>query len=319
MKTKNLGYILLFLQLLTCSTVLASSQLSKILNLRYAKDLYTRTHLQKLKVLESVPPLFSEKIDLPHLKKSLEIELIKTFPQRVDVNLYNVDEDNLLSAKEMAILVSLENEKRNVVGFSSKIFSIENGEVKYESGYIKKDINEKGLQGFSKDLNNVFQRILPLYGVHREYIEADWIGRYVWIKAGYKMDSSQKLSFNGDEVELGELVVNNFKRFLKHREIAENDVCFSDGIKLTKLTDYSKLMDLSFLLTVQSCSGKKVKFHALVDDSVYEDGYDHLGKSFVLDSPDKKQGQKNSIFYSDMLDVPLSDRSLPIWRGFKDF
>lgn len=180
-------------------------------------------------------------------------------------------------------------------GFSANIFDVYLNHEKYEK------------HGFANDIL-VFLRnqVYPRFNVKREKLKADYIGRYVWAKLGFKFAENYwyKDGGQGKALKLWEVARLNLSRFM-----TQNNICLSD----LGLNDLNELRDPVDFANLKLKGGGKIKVEPQDGDKFMLNQCNvDLGKAFMIGS----YMPSNSYIVS-MARSKLSAVYMPYWNGFR--
>ena len=300
----------IFFLLLSLQTTYAFSS-SQIQALKtFVRDSETLSHLSKFSKVNTTSPW-------QKMARDFQLDLEKKVGLPTNVEMYSYEQEE--QKQGFGMVVSVEPKPGEVAAYSTRIFLL-NEKSKWETalGYVRKNPDYGNVHGFARSITDSAKSILPQFGFKQDSILCDWLGRYVWAKYGYKVDRDSKVVFDGDEITLGKLIQGNYERFKEFYEIDDSEVCIAcrqGACPLEGDLDLSNPLSLSKL---KLCSNKKISIKAHTDIGEYSDQKLDLGMAFILAPAGKSKDQQSEVFYPEYPEWKMSDRSMPMWKGYLD-
>jgi hypothetical protein len=159
--------------------------------------------------------------------------------------------------------------------------------------------------GIARDfLTFLRDQVYNVVGVKREQLKADYVGRYVWARLGFKFDKSYWYKDNGQgkAVKLWEMAQLNLGRFLAANEMGVEDL----GVKLEDLREPNDFAELqgSRKVPIQVMDGTGY----LCDSAELE-----VGKAFLLGDYRRSGGE----YILSRARAKLSPIFMPYWNGYR--
>lgn len=189
--------------------------------------------------------------------------------------------------------------------------------AKISTVYLNRDyISGSGyadaLLGFLK------KEIYPVLKTAREELKADFVGRYVWGKAGFQFVEKYWFKDAGGKkgtMSLMEMAQRNFERFLSKHSIKVNQLKMVHGRKSVSIESIQELKTPADFAAVVHIKGKKIKVAALKDENALSKPEPmNIGKAFMLSSylPEGK------AFIRSQGMVNFSVTALPYYNAYRD-
>lgn len=167
-----------------------------------------------------------------------------------------------------------------------------------------------GIAGY---LQRFFDKVLyqPL-GVKNEFLRANYVGRYVWAKEGFRFIDLVRWSQIKDPkltLSYSEMMRINFRRFLAAHRIAVTDLNIPSLEVLTEPTD---------LIDVRHRDGLKLWIQPMLGSNYLGHPVEMtIGKAFMM-SDDAPEDRESIQMVGGLGRMVFSGRSMPPWHGVRD-
>ncbi len=208
--------------------------------------------------------------------------------------------------------------------FASKIFHDKDGELVAEIEHVRFDKNSLTVSGIGRAVILFLDaEVYAPLGIRRELIKADYIGRHVWAKLGYKFLEKYWLKDvgGGPPIKYWELARKNFARYLKRRKLNLKDLVVYQGGKARPLSSLDELVDPIDFASVRHKKGDTISVRPLIgqdakDRYVLGDAVDlHVGQGFMVG--DYTTDGKGDYIVS-MARTKFAADAMPYWNGYRE-
>jgi hypothetical protein len=184
---------------------------------------------------------------------------------------------------------------------------------------IKLDTANAAGKGIAAELIPFMGQQIKKSGLDRLDLDADWMGRVVWAKRGFKFDPDVYHLRNGEKISQVDLARENLGRFLDANDMKLEELqTLSASGELIPVTSMNQLKEPLDFINLVHKDGKKVKVRKYVDQGKYDPEVEEsVGTAFSLGPSLRREGQKLEIIGTD--DVQISDQALFNWMGVLKF
>jgi len=183
---------------------------------------------------------------------------------------------------------------------------------------IKVDVDQVQARGLGGLLYEQLIHFVQSLGAPKLFLNADWSGRLVWAKKGFRFDSSYRPKLDGREVSQRELFQQNFLRFLNEYHIDIRELGIRTDASVIPLSRVEQLVEPRDFAQVVALDGRKVVADQYVDAwRAREQVESDVGVAFLLKPYFARVGQRHSVFQPDDSSF-VADHAAPSWMGVLD-
>jgi hypothetical protein len=180
---------------------------------------------------------------------------------------------------------------------------------------IKVDLDQSQVRGLGGAMFDHLVGTVTSLGFPRLLLNADWSGRLVWAKKGFRFDPNYRPQVDGREVTQTALFQENFLRFLKSNQLRIQDLGIQAGADLLPLRRIEQLVEPQDFAQVVALDGRKIVTDQYVDLWRFRENVEaEVGVAFLMKPYFSKIGQRRAVFQPDDSSF-VADDAAPSWMG----
>ena len=180
---------------------------------------------------------------------------------------------------------------------------------------IKVDLDQSQVRGLGGAMFDHLVGTVTSLGFPRLLLNADWSGRLVWAKKGFRFDPNYRPQVDGREVTQTALFQENFLRFLKSNQLRIQDLGIQTGADLLPLRRIEQLVEPQDFAQVVALDGRKIVTDQYVDLWRFRENVEaEVGVAFLMKPYFSKIGQRRAVFQPDDSSF-VADDAAPSWMG----